>query len=190
MLYFFLFPSPATLCSKPTIPNNSYIIYPEANQVNYTHGSRVFLSCRDGHYQKGSSIMVCNQTVWLKREFSCIGKFRWRMKSLLNAKEKKHLRKELTSNDVQEYQIHLHYMFYVLSLFSCYHSLLPCNCLNKEWYRHTSYIEEWWWGWNKVPHWLHLGRTIKTYMHRGKMEWQSAIVQRFLTANFMWWISP
>lgn len=167
MLYFFLFPSPATQCSKPTIPNNSYIIHPEANQVSYTDGTYVFLACRDGHYQKGTPMMVCNQTVWLKREFSCIGRFCWRMKSLLSAKKKKYiyiyLRNELTSNGIHEYQIHL----YMFTCWDCSpviitYSLLPCNYLNKEWYRHTSYIEEWWWGWNKVPYWLHLGRTIKT----------------------------
>ncbi|KAJ7383520.1 hypothetical protein OS493_027686 [Desmophyllum pertusum] len=62
----------AMLCSKPSIPSNSYIIYPRPNQVNYIHGTNVFLACRDGHYLEGSPIMVCNQTVWIKRKFSCI----------------------------------------------------------------------------------------------------------------------
>ena len=67
------------LCLKPAIPSNSYIIYPRSNQVNYTHGTRVFLACRDGHYLKGSPIMLCNRTVWFKKEFSCIGKYLWRI---------------------------------------------------------------------------------------------------------------
>ncbi|XP_078348233.1 sushi, von Willebrand factor type A, EGF and pentraxin domain-containing protein 1-like [Oculina patagonica] len=62
----------AMFCSKPAIPSNSYIIYPRSSQVNYTHGTHVFLACRDGYYLKGSPIMVCNQTVWVKKEFSCI----------------------------------------------------------------------------------------------------------------------
>ncbi|XP_020611615.1 P-selectin-like, partial [Orbicella faveolata] len=62
----------ATLCSKPTFSSNAYIIYPQTNHVNYTHGTHVFLACREGYYLKGSPIMVCNQTMWLKREFSCI----------------------------------------------------------------------------------------------------------------------
>ena len=76
-------PSPylAMLCPKPAIPSNSYIIYPRSKQVNYTHGTRVFLACRDGHYLKGSPIMLCNRTVWFKKEFSCIGKFLLRIQA-------------------------------------------------------------------------------------------------------------
>ncbi|KAL9989294.1 hypothetical protein ACROYT_G003828 [Oculina patagonica] len=62
----------AMLCSKPAIPSNSYIIHPQSNKVNFTHGTHVFLACRDGYYLKGTPIMVCNQTVWVKKEFSCI----------------------------------------------------------------------------------------------------------------------
>ncbi|KAL9989280.1 hypothetical protein ACROYT_G003813 [Oculina patagonica] len=62
----------ATTCTKPAIPSNSYIIYPQSNQVNFTHGTHVFLACRNGYYLKGSPTMVCNQTVWVKKGISCI----------------------------------------------------------------------------------------------------------------------
>ena len=53
--------------------------------------------------------MVCNQTLWFKREFSCIGTFYWRKPedSILCKKRththNNHLRNELTSNGIDDY---------------------------------------------------------------------------------------
>ena len=62
------------LCPRPSIPPNSYIIYPGIKD-NYVHGIKLFLGCRNGYYLTGSSIMDCNQTVWSKVEFRCIGAY-------------------------------------------------------------------------------------------------------------------
>ena len=77
MTFFFLFLTfkfiVAMLCRKPAIPDNSYIIHPGTNKGSYVHGTKLFMACHDGYYLTGLPIMECNQTVWLKMEFNCIG---------------------------------------------------------------------------------------------------------------------
>ncbi|XP_073244376.1 P-selectin-like isoform X1 [Porites lutea] len=63
----------AMLCPRPSIPPNSYVIYPGI-KGSYVHGIKLFLGCRDGYYLTGSPIMDCNHTVWSKVEFRCIAK--------------------------------------------------------------------------------------------------------------------
>ena len=73
------------LCPRPSIPPNSYVIYPGI-KGSYVHGIKLFLGCRDGYYLTGSPIMDCNQTVWSKVEFRCIGAYLW-LSLLVNQSE-------------------------------------------------------------------------------------------------------
>ena len=70
--------------------------------LSMDHVILVLLHNFDGYYLRGSPIMVCNQTVWFKREFSCIGTLLlWRTKSVLGSMRKiAHLNNKLTGNKI------------------------------------------------------------------------------------------